>query len=585
MSKTSKFFKHPVLFFKDAYKKKQGGKGLEILVVAEKKDEKANAALAVPMPSIATKNSGSQPIVMPSTINDKAAAPKPKAPTTVAKQPVALGAPQGPRPQSFYLETILDLKRGAPVNMLTYKDYCLWPALRSELMIQCDIAWKKGIKNETSFNPYQSQLCRPANVSFEKGEELKASFDYFKRVEDIEKDSCDFLFFSNLNSTDHVDIGGRIYNRLVDPLFEAASQVGKAKKIEVIKAASPAIEKIKRYHNVPLCIVPPYIYRAGYSDAIRMPKNFHGVLQSKIPFIKFTEDRLVSFFDWHLHMLDFYRDLLDKLNPKVVFFHPFYYYTPLIAAARERGIKTVDIQHGVMIGYNTVFYSNWQETPETGYLGMPDYFLVWSENERNHLERTFSDNFKASPHRAVVSGYAWLDYAVVHSEKAIARLGRVKNFVEKGKIAILVTLQRDSLIPKNVEQIIDTSDDSVRWIIRRHPKGEVFNSDVRKKKNVLWGSDVDLAELRDIFKCVNYNFTDGSSTVLEADYFDVYSFVYGKEGIMNYKELIDSGKVGIIPPNVQSFDDLQIGSEDSSQRIGYFKKHDLTALLEKILVE
>jgi len=547
MSKLTKLFKHPTLFFSDMQKKKQGTQKPAATTTT------APEALA-PAP--------------------KAAPPKPAAPT---KPPIVQ------RPQSFYLEKILDLKQSMAVNRLKYKDYSLWPALRSELMIQCDIAWKKNIQNKIAFNPFQSQLCRSANISFERGSDLASNFDYFRCVDDLASDNIDFLFFSNLNSTDQVEIGGKIYNRLVDPLYEAAKKIGSAHKVELIKAASPAVDKIKKYHNTPICIIPPCIYQYGYSDAINLPKKFLPILQQKIPFIEFSEERLNAFFDWHLHMLDFYRRLLARLNPKVVFFHPYYYYTPLIAAARERGIKTVDIQHGVMVGYNEVFYDNWQETPQLGYQALPDYFLVWSELEHQHLEQVFSHVAGEFSHRAIVSGYPWLDYEVKADIKIASHVKKINKFIQLGKKSVLVTLQRDSLIPKNVEAIIASSGDDVRWLIRRHPKGAAFMSSVKKLKNVLFGDAVDRVELRDLFKLVDYNFTDGSSTVLEADYFGVYSFVYGEEGVMNYKELITSGRVGLIPDAMNKYEELHLGAENRQVKIGYFQNVDISALLEKIL--
>ena len=553
MSKTSKFFKHPVLFFVDAYKKSK----------------------APPGPVIALPAAGGQRNI--DEKNKSASKPLPRSTPAQRSTPKA----EGPKPQSYYLETILDFKRSNAINSLKLGDYHLWPAFRSELMIQCDIAWRKNIKNELAFNPYQSQLCRPANIGYEKAIELKSSFEYFHGIDDLEVGECDYLFFSNLNSTDHVEAGGKIYNRLIDPLFEAAQLVGTAKKLEIIKAASPAIERIKKYHNIPLCILPPHIYSYGWSEVVQWPRSFLESLQAKIPFLKFSKDRLDSFFDWHFQMKKFYGELLDKINPKVVFVHPFYYYTPLIAAARERGIKTVDVQHGVMIGYNTVFYANWQEVPDQGYAAMPDYFLVWSEQEKEHLDATFSNSRGEINHQAIVSGYAWLDYAVAKSSKAVARVNRITKFTSDARLSILITLQRDSVIPENVEAIIRSAGEDMRWLIRRHPKGERFTNSVQKLKTVLVGKDVDDADLRDIFECVDYNFTDGSSTVLEADYYNVTSFVFGHEGILNYKDLIDEGKVGVIPPAAMEFADLNLCKGENG-RIGYFKRRDLSAMFRAL---
>jgi len=574
MSKTTKFFKHPILFFSDARKKKLAAQNKSIPPETSPETKKTEQ---IPVTKMLP------PASALSVLTAKAAHPSGEKKVTQHKAAAQPKTTMILRSQSFYLEKILDLKRAKAVNLLKYKNYNLWPALRSELMIQCDIAWKRNIQNEIAFNPYQSQLCRPSNVPFERGSDLASNFDCFSYLDDMKEENTDFLFFSNLNSTDQVEVGGEIYNRLVDPLYECAKKIGATKKIEIIKAASPAIDKIRNYHNIPVCIIPPYVYKYGFSEAVQWPKKFLQTLREKIPFIAFNEERVNSFFDWHLHMLEFYRDLLSKFNPKVVFFHPFYYYTPLIAAARERGIKTVDIQHGVMVGYNSVFYDNWQETPQSGYQALPDYFLVWSELEERHLAQVFSHVTGGFTHRALVSGYPWLDYSVALDKREKSRLRKIRKFVESGKKSILVTLQRDSFIPKNITAIITTSGEEVRWIIRRHPKGNEFNSPVKKLKNVIFGNDVDAVELRDLFKMVDYNFTDGSSTVLEADYFGVYSFVYGNEGHTNYKDLIDAGCVGLISDALTKYEELNLDGECRDAKIGYFKSVDTATLLKKIL--
>jgi len=69
---------------------------------------------------------------------------------------------------------------------------------------------------------------------------------------------------------------------------------------------------------------------------------------------------------------------------------------------------------------------------------------------------------------------------------------------------------------------------------------------------------------------IDYNFADGSSTVLEADYFGIYSFLHGNGGTMNYRNLLESGRVDLISSMVTNYEELSLGNEGRYAKIEYF---------------
>jgi len=488
------------------------------------------------------------------------------------------------KPQTFYLETILQLKQAAAVNRIKFEGECLWPLLRCELMIQSDHAWKKQIRNQIAFNPYLSQLCRPDHIHREKALDLRETYPHICLLEDIQETRVDYLFFSNLNSTDHVEIGGKVCNRLIDPIYEIASKISSAAKVEIIKASSKAVEKISRYKHIPVCILPPHNFTLGSGVDISYPSRFLNDIKKHIPFIEIDENRLNSFFDWQNHMTSFYEDVLRKFSPKVVFFHPYYYYAPLVRAAKNLGIVSVDLQHGVMAGFNQVFYDNWQEIPPSGYRSLPDFFWVWSKQDAEHISQAFKAGDGTMPHRAIVGGYPWLSFTYDKSAQDLARTRRLKAALKRMHVKILITLQRDSAIPRNLAHMIDTSPTTIGWVVRKHPKGAEITSSILGKENVISGPDVDKIQLNDLFELVDFNFTDGSTTVLEADYFGVYSFVYGDEGRQNYSDLIAEHKVGVIKDEQVNVFDLFLHSDISGTRaINYFAQVNVSDVLRSLL--
>ncbi|MGP9517877.1 hypothetical protein [Psychrobacter sp. AOP7-C1-14] len=531
MSKLTKLINDPSVFFKDSFEKRI------LLFNKNKKTEKSNNKIAAKHSDKVIKN---------------------KSNTRVQKKI------DNKIPQDIYNSYLLEAKTKVALNNFKYEDLKLWPFLRAELMVQLELAFNKQVRGSNFFNPYQTQLCRPANVPYDMADDLAKSREYMYLAEDIASQETDILFFSNLNSTDHVKHGDKIYNRLIDPLLDELSKDFKCKKIEIIKATSKAVDKVPLYYKRPICVLPPNLFTAGYSSRAEFPHGFLEKLKKSIPVIEFTEARMNSFVDWQMHMIDFYTKILRKLNPKIIIFHPYYYNIPLITAAKRMNILTADLQHGVMHGYNSVLYDNWQELPIDGYTALPDIFFTWSDKEADYLNRCVFD--QNPHHKAIPLGYKWLEFETNKDNKIVKMIDSWNcNY------KVLISLQKDALLPNNILQIMKKQD-GILWIIRSHPKGNKINeSQVQGVSNVLFGNVIDEVLISDLFKTVDFNITPGSTTVLEADFYNVKSFVYSKEGFLNYKDYIDNGLVKYIDSNTQSIDLETLNEFRKKPSIGYFK--------------
>ena len=477
--------------------------------------------------------------------------------------------------QENYLNTILDLKIYLAIEKIKYEGNAFWPFLRNELMVFTDICFNKQIKGSLKFNPYQTQLCNINKENYEKFQVL-AEKENFYTVESLEKEDLDFVFFTNLNSTDEVSIEGKRYNRLIDPLYDISIEMGKkSKKIKLVKAITPALDFLEEFHNQSTMIIPDFTYENNNFIQVDFPTKMIEKIKKSIPFIDIDENRLNSFVDWQIHMIDFYTKLLKKLNPKVVFFHPYYYYTPLIYAANRMEILTVDIQHGIMHGFNEVFYDNYQESKNSS--AMPKKIMVWSKKEGKHLNSKFGDNI------SLVTGYPWLDYVnTLTKPKKEDYIKKINERLYMYDMKIVLTLQKDSFIPEWAYNLFEETKNNILWIIRKHPKGKSIHLST-KYNNVLIGEFYNNLTLNIHFEIVDFNFTPGSTTVLEADYYKCKSYIYSEEGYLNYKDYIEAGTVGEISSSIQSIYDIHLSSNLNNYNINYFEQVNIKQILESLL--
>lgn len=480
------------------------------------------------------------------------------------------------KPQSLYFNQLIQFKNSFPVNSLKFKDDYFWPHLRNELMIQLNTAWMKQIKNEQNFNPYLSQLCRPSNMNPDSRKRMVEEYNCLD-VEDLKFEKQDVLIFTNLNSVDHVRVGKKYFNRILDPIYEELSLSYKVKKIEIIKASSKSIEKIESYTYKPICMLPPKRHTLGHHLDSEFPNSFYSVYRSNITYVPNDKERINSFIDWQISMTEYYKSILEKFMPKLVLLHPYYYYTPLINAASELGIKTVDVQHGLQFGYNPLFYSNWEEIPRGGYKSLPDYFWVWGEKEARNIKATFPG------HDVITGGYPWLDRQLEFTEDD-KYIKKIIKKTESYKSVALICLQIKAELPQKILNMINETKGEVAWLIRRHPKGEgveeLFSS---QPKNVFFGDYVDTPILGRLFRVADIHFSSGSTTIIEADYYGVYSYVYGDEGRLNFVDEILSGCIGDVN-NYLTFKDLPyIEKSEDNPKVKHFVRPNVIKSISDLI--
>gem|GEM_PF-4072041 len=584
MSKLSKVLQSPKMFFSDARKKfavrqvdnmsREEQQRFGLIAGSEKTKPVAKAAPKKIAPK-ATPDKKATPKATP----DKKATPK----ATPTKKVV----PKMRNDDLKLAAKLLHFERSFPVNSLQGGDAAsglmLWPYFRHLFWVRCQADYKG--KNAAIVNTSKQYVSRDWQQHYTAQLPVKT-------LETLPEESLDFLFFTNLRGTEQTRIDNRIYNRITDPIFEVARTLGRAKKVEVIKGVGEIWPH--REHDVEL-VLPPMLRKVGYAALTDRPKDFLDRVHNLLPEAKFDEKSYNDCVEWFFHQRDFYLQLLQRYNPKVVFFVGFDYHYALVCAAKELGIETVDLQHGVQSGWSPV-YNHWQAVPYQGYGLLPDTFWVWGEYDAGKIRNTFGNNPDICGVRPLVGGFPWLDRqqdfvnealpeallklqqqlekeaqeqllaqqeitaeAVLVTESAQSDQKAVEAELVSEQVVVaddveapveikpvrkvaLLTLQDQTVFPPLFAQIIEQSADRLAWLIKRHPKHQNIDLSAIKGK-ALYGKAFDSVSFLTLIGAADIHLTECSTAVIEADYFGVPSVVTGEQGILNYSDFIEQGTV------------------------------------------
>lgn len=420
-----------------------------------------------------------------------------------------------------------------PVNSIKYNNEYIWPYIRHHLLVQLT-AVSIGNRKAAEINPFRLQLGNPDDFDLDRKRDLSKKYG-FKFLEDMENEEpADFLFFTALNASEQIEIDSKIYYRIIDPLFEVASKIGSARKVEFIRNNSPAIKKTVRYFHRPTFIFSPHIVRSGYMQDINIKSSIQTYFKRYLPSIQFDRQKLDKLIEWEMHTRDFCLDLLQRLKPKVIFVPSFHYYAPMISAARELGIVSVDVQHGIQVGYNPL-YNEWSEIPREGYQSIPNYFFVWGEKESENIENVFG------PHSAPkIIGNLWLQKQIGMSVKLSSSLEAA---VGGGKIVVLIAMQSQTVVPQLFKDIIEGAGKDFLWLVRMHPKGKKYSaSDFSNSSNVIVSQEIDKLPIIPLLNRVQITLSEGSTIAVEGHSIGAAAFITSETGKMNYEKEISENE-------------------------------------------
>jgi len=478
-----------------------------------------------------------------------------------------------------YMDELLALINAFDVNSLKYKKEYIWPYMRNRLWIQL-YGLGNGKEGRRNFAYHAVQRGSFKDLPFKSRKKMKLEYNALEIAELQKKDSqVDFLFLTVINASEQVLLDdGRIYHRITDPFYEIAKNIGKAEKIEILKVKSSAIEKSKKYFHPVTYILSPDVFRMGYIKSIKFG-NFLSNIKEFVPSLTYTGDNLRGSIDWELHTRDFYLDILREYKPKVIFLNGFHYHTPLISAADFLGIRSVDIQHGIQVGWNPL-YNNWKEMPKEGYQGVPDNFFVWGKKDFNSIEKVFT----GEKHTPIVVGFPWLEKQLEITKKLKSEY--CEEF-KKYKVKTLLILQNQGEVPTLYMDLIKNLPDDHLVVIRHHPKGNKFKIDdfqASKKKNVKLSAYFDNITLAQLFPHIDIVISAGSTVASEADYFGLYNFIFSEQGKNNYVDEIKKGEFFAIDDYQEFYQTLKtLDMNKRESRANVYEKVDIESVLKSFL--
>ena len=427
---------------------------------------------------------------------------------------------------------LIDFEESYPVNALTSGDggdaVHMWPYLRHFLWTRCQASYKN--KNPSGVNTSKMFLTHDWYRHYSNMVDIKT-------IDQIEEERVDFLFLTNLRGTEQTTIGDRIYNRITDPVFEIASRIGRAKKVELVKTGGVITND--RHHPVEM-VYPPMLRRIGFADLCEIPANFVKQVRSKLPETKLDERSLRDAIEWFFAQRDFFCDLLKKYSPKAVFFVGFDYYHALVWAAKEMGVRTVDLQHGVQAGWSPV-YRHWNAIPRDGYYLIPDTFWVWGSYDAEKLNESFRSAGENRPD-TIIGGFPWLERQEELLERETASAAKILDANRQGKKVGILTLQDQTELPELFREIVTETSSRVFWVVKRHPKHRTIDlSEIAA--DAVYGDRVDDLSFMALAKAADIHLTECSTSVIEADYYGLPSVVTGEQGMANYTDFIAEGTV------------------------------------------
>ncbi|OBZ92237.1 hypothetical protein ADU59_27440 [Pararhizobium polonicum] len=468
------------------------------------------------------------------------------------------------------------------VNSLKLGDEYLWPYFRQRLWVQL-YAIGRGKTSKATMPPEVMQRGRLADIPLADRNQLKKKYRALDITDIKPADyNVDFLFMVVTNAAEQVRLpDGKYYHRVTDPFYEIASEVGSALKMEILRVKSPQLERSHKYYHKVQHVMSPI--PSPREDHLRMdyPVGLLKRLNRRIPSVQHTHSVFRKFINWEMHTRDYYIDILRRINPRVLLLNGFHFQAPLISAAHHLGIKTVDIQHGIQVGYNPL-YNDWEEMPPEGYQAVVDTFFVWGEKEAESIRKVF----KGAKHAPVVTGFPWLARQL---ELTPPLQEEYREKFSRYRVKVLLILQNQDSVPPIYKELIRRSPANYLWIVRHHPKGNRFKPEdfgPARHDNVLLDPYFDQIVLAQLFKHTDITVSEGSTVAIEADYAGLYNFVFGDKGYKNYKQEVDNGSFFHIKNAASLFSKAAaLDFTVRESRTGSYAKTDIKTIFQSLLAD
>lgn len=239
-------------------------------------------------------------------------------------------------------------------------------------------------------------------------------------------------------------------------------------------------------------------------------------------------------------------DLLSKApNTKRIFLSVWYSLDSLgvIAAAHQRDIQVIDIQHG---GEMHGMYAGWSCIPENGYELLPDIFWCWGDESANRIQHGMK---KSSKHRTIVGGYPWQEFRQTKMSESIDKSQLTTPTASSTKV-VLFSLQPLSFdvqqrIPDFVLSFLKLDHSEIHFKFRRHPNDPDDKEELRQLRKMKLKTHFEIedssADLVSTISGSNFHISAFSSVAFECFALGVPSLLFGEQSKVLYDREIQEG--------------------------------------------
>lgn len=430
------------------------------------------------------------------------------------------------------LEKINYIEQHFDIHSLRYKDICIWPLIRSIVVIDSDHRKSNNFGRKNVVNKLSGLL------KILKKYVQSRIVDYAHTSRPIEQ--SDFLII-DYDQYRNIKLGSSYFSRFADAL---AAFIKKTYTCQILEYQDPeATPRMPRTSNVRLLDLHVFyaIIRRAFTknEKINNYDAFEKFLEaSKLKdFIALSESVLLHRLEQIFYFKQYFEQLLPKIQPKAAFVIGYFSNCNLglILACKAKGIKTVELQHGQQGVYHLNTF--WENVPQNGFEMLPEYFWMWGKISQ---DRILQWTQKQAYHKAILGGNPWLSY-YANELKSI----EPKKVSERRNILVCCQYPDDFFNSYLAEAMAQTQD-QYHYMIRLHPR---FLSEKKKFKDHLAQYELSNYEMESATQDMIYDViarsdllvTWWSTTAYEALAFGVHSILIHPHGKASMGHNIDAG--------------------------------------------
>ena len=446
---------------------------------------------------------------------------------------------------------ILDLiEKKLDLSAFKIQGIDVWPHIRSRFLHMYFAKIEGKLKDESYFNRLFTKfklLALNKNLIFSFFKSIFTKFNFNKL------NTKKYLLLTDVSSKRFV-YNDSWYDIYTDPLLDDLLENGD--DFCILETDNRFLGSKINFR--PSIYIQPYILKIFLISFFKKKPNVsHDFLKNyniycellhdfKLDKFKLSLNELRKEFTFIKNLSLFYSKIIDKVKPDLISMIQYsgYHGSGLCYSANKLNISSLDIQHGVQGDLHPTYH--FTNFPKSGYNVFPRNFLVWSNHEKDILDKSFENR-----NSVIISGNLLLNKYKFQTNlsKHFDKLFNNKFKSVLSKKIILISLVWGEDFPDLIKDLITKSSNDYFFLIRIHPSTNKLEfKKLLKELSQINNQNFEYSytsklPLHTILRNVNFHVTSVSSVVLEALEFNVKSIVFSERGKNYYQYLADKNKV------------------------------------------